>query len=145
MEVVLRYSDGMVRDVAAFHAKFGVPIGTEPRLLSEADWRFRSGFLLEELTEFNHACAEGDLPGAADALVDLVYVALGTAVWMGLPWQALWNEVQRANMAKVAASSVDASRRSTGRSHSADVCKPEGWRPPAIAEVLASVTRATGG
>ena len=38
-----------------------------------------------------------------DALIDLTYVAMGTAYMMGLPWQDLWDEVQRANMSKVRA------------------------------------------
>ncbi len=41
-----------------------------------------------------------DLPKIADALVDLVYVALGTAHMHALPWQKLWDDVQRANMSK---------------------------------------------
>jgi len=52
---------------------------------------------------------------------------------MGLPWQVLWNEVQRANMTKQRASSdgSDSKRRT-----SLDVVKPPGWQPPDVAGIL---------
>lgn len=119
-------------DVKAFHEKFGVPIGDEPHILDLDAFEFRLKFLREETDEFEDAFMEGDLAGMADALVDLVYVTLGTAAWMGLPWQKLWDEVQRANMDKVsAAESGDPDAR-----HGFDVRKPEGWRPPDIEGVL---------
>ena len=69
-----------------------------------------------------------DLALQADALVDLVYVALGTGVMMGLPWQQLWDDVHRANMGKV---------RGVGkRGHAVDLVKPEGWVGPRTAEIL---------
>ena len=74
-----------------------------------------------------------DLPKIADALVDLVYVALGTAHLHGFPWAALFAEVQRANMTKERAK-PDGS--DSARGSSFDVVKPEGWRGPAMVEVL---------
>ncbi len=78
--------------------------------------------LQEELTEFAQACEAQDLEAQADALVDLIYFALGTAVMLGLPWKQLWRDVQRANMAK--------ERGETQRGHKVDVRKPAGWVPP---------------
>src|SRR3546814_5926129 len=69
-----------------------------------------------------------NLAQQADALVDLVYVALGTAVMLGLPWDWLWNDVQRANMAKV--------RGMTKRGHAVDVTKPPGWQGPQNQRIL---------
>jgi hypothetical protein len=95
--------------VGLFHQKFetrhasifkpGDP-GPAPRLLSPEEARFRIKFLEEELEEFKDGVREGDLAKCADALVDLVYVALGTAHLQGLPWDELFDEVQRANMTK---------------------------------------------
>jgi len=126
-------------DVVEFHRKFSVPIGEFPQLLTKEDYDFRLGFMYEELEEFEKAHESGDLAGAADALIDLVYVALGCAAWMGLPWQELWNDVQRANMSKVAqAVANDANAR-----HKFDVRKPEGWVPPKGKEIiLAALIRA---
>lgn len=119
-------------DVAAFHEKFGLTYNGGPRLLDFDVLSFRMKFLEEELGEFIESAAEQDLPGMADALIDLVYVAMGTAYMLGLPWQQLWNEVQRANMSKVRAQSADESKRGS----SLDVIKPAGWTGPDIKRIL---------
>lgn len=85
--------------------------------------------LEEELSEFTIAVEDGDLVGQADALVDIVYVALDAAIRLGLPWQELWDDVQRVNMTKV--------RGITHRGHALDVKKPDGWEGPKTAEILA--------
>lgn len=68
-----------------------------------------------------------------DGLIDLVYVAYGTAHFMGYPWRKGWRLVQRANMAKVRAK-ADASN--SLRGHALDVVKPEGWTAPDIKGLL---------
>ena len=124
-------------DVGKFHEKFNLHNTTYhdvgPTTTSESLMQFRAKFMDEELLEFLEGMTEGDIAKMADALVDLVYVAMGTAHLLGLPWEALWNEVQRANMEKrrAAADGSDSKRDSAF-----DVVKPEGWRPPNIAAVL---------
>lgn len=119
-------------DVAAFHEKFGVPHAKVPSFLDSHAQVFREKFMQEELGEFTQACMSGTMEDAADALVDLVYVAMGTAHMMGLPWQKLWDEVQRANMSKMRAQTVGDSKRGT----LLDVVKPAGWRAPDHTEAL---------
>lgn len=126
-------------DVGAFHKKFNLPYvdaddgccpGPYPVTRDLIDFRVR--FLMEELTEFMTGVDRGNIVEMADALVDLVYVALGTAHLLGLPWQDLWDEVQQSNMAKERASSADVSSRKSAW----DVIKPEGWEPPNLVSVL---------
>lgn len=123
-------------DVGAFHIKFGLPniTDTKPHLLDEDAANFRSNFMFEELEEFATACKNGDLPKAADALVDLVYVAVGTAQMMGVPFNACWDMVHRANMQKERAVSADDER--SVRKHSLDVVKPEGWKAPDLSRII---------
>lgn len=123
-------------DVAAFHEKFGLRTDTDPQLLNDSTMLYRAQFMLEELHETMKAHAKQDLAGVADGLVDLVYVALGTAYLMGLPFDELFAEVQRANMEKVRASSAAESKRGS----SLDVVKPAGWRGPDLETVLARYT-----
>lgn len=127
-------------DVGAFHSRFGLPNVLDspinPHLLDDDVYKFRIDFMAEELTEFEDAHKAGDLALAADALIDLVYVVMGTAHLMGLPWKELWNEVQRANMEKVRAPDAESSK----RHHHFDVIKPEGWQPPDIDMVLSWYT-----
>ena len=123
-------------DVGAFHQKFGLPNsneGIERRPLDYETYEFRRDFLLEEVREFIEAFETDDQAGMADALIDLVYVAMGTAHLMGLPWQVLWNEVQRANMTKQRASEDGSDSK---RGNSLDVVKPPGWTPPDIEGIL---------
>lgn len=133
------------QDVFNFHAKFDLLRFEKPGHLTKEKLSERIEFMLEELSEFVESAGmelvpdsittfkvmnrgEQDLAGQADALVDLVYVALGTAVMLGLPWDWLWNDVQRANMAKV--------RGMTKRGHAVDVTKPPGWQGPQTQRIL---------
>jgi len=123
--------------VGAFHHKFDLPSvthnGPDPHLISRDVAAFRWRFLMEEMTELLTAMNHNDLPEIADALVDLVYVALGTAHYYRLPWNELFAEVQRTNMLKERAE-LDGSN--SKRSSALDVVKPPGWRPPDIAGIL---------
>lgn len=119
-------------DVRLFQEKFQIPMSKVPALLDSAAFNFRSGFMAEELSEFIEAHTASDLIGAADALVDLAYVLHGTALMMGLPWELLWKEVQRANMAKERATHPGQSKRSS----TLDVIKPVGWKGPNHAQFL---------
>lgn len=127
-------SDSNYVDVILFHIKYDhtTLVGPNDTFDDPARMGFREKFLAEELDEFREGLDEHDMIKVADALVDLVYVAMGTAYGLGLPWQELWEEVQKANMRKVRAKNASESKRGSA----ADVIKPEGWQPPDIAGVL---------
>jgi predicted HAD superfamily Cof-like phosphohydrolase len=121
-------------DVGEFHKRFDLPAWNYgPREWDQDLINFRIKFLSEELREFEDAAEVHDHAGMADALIDLVYVALGSAHMLGYPWQELWNEVQVANMRKVRAATdgSDSVRHSRW-----DVVKPPGWKAPDIRCVL---------
>jgi hypothetical protein len=115
----------LVRDVEEFNEKFGVPRRATPGFTDAVMMGFRHGFLDEERRELGEAYAAGDLVKYLDALCDLVYVAIGTAVICGLPYREAWRAVQRANLAKRLKSELS----QPGR-HPSDVGKPAGWVPP---------------
>jgi len=94
---------------------------------------FREKFLSEELDEFTEGLDELDHAKMFDALLDLVYVAMGTAHLLGYPWQEGWEAVQAANMSKVRASKDGSDSK---RGSSFDVVKPLDFQPPDIAKVL---------
>jgi predicted HAD superfamily Cof-like phosphohydrolase len=138
-------------DVRTFHVKFDLPHPERPAPVTRERAAERANFMLEELLEFADAAglilfsdgagrvvfeplslADQDFPPQADALIDIVYVAMGTAVQMGLPWQRLWDDVQRANMAKV--------RGASDRSY-IDVIKPDGWEGPRTEKILKEAGR----
>lgn len=121
-------------DVHQFHTHFGLPAPKLPEQLEHSVFRFRHDFMEEELEEFRAAYRDGDLAKQADALIDLVYVAMGTAVMMGIPWQLLWDEVQRKNMEKIRVNAETLA--GSTRQHPFDIVKPEGWTPPDIEGLL---------
>jgi predicted HAD superfamily Cof-like phosphohydrolase len=128
--------------VGEFHKKFRLPVtgdtvyspGAVPQVISDETFLYRYQHLHEELHELVRAQRDRDLPGIADALADLVYVALGTAHFYGIPFDAVFAEVQRANMAKERADGSNDPRSKRGSAF--DVVKPTGWQPPDIIGVL---------
>lgn len=120
-----------LKDVRDFHEKFDLLVGDAPRHLTQRKLKERVECLQEELNEFDEACQAQDLELQVDAMIDLMYFALGTLVMMGITpssFKTLWKDVQRANMAKV--------RGITQRGHAVDVKKPEGWLPPQGLSIL---------
>lgn len=116
------YTDWETEDVAQFFEKMGMwatsaPCHISPRKLAE-----RVAFLQEELDELKAAGETNDLAKQVDALIDLVYVAKGTALLLGVEWEKHWDEVQRANLAKEPGV--------TSRGNKLDAVKPPGWLPP---------------
>lgn len=112
----------MVRE---FHEAFGLTVGNmaDPKIV---DGDLRCDLLEEETEEFVCAVKLGDLPGAVDALCDVIYVALGAAVTFGVDLAPVFAEVHRSNMAK-----VGGPVREDGKK-----LKPEGWKPPDVAGLI---------
>jgi len=122
------------KNVKELREKFELPIASEPTLLDRETLEFRVAFLMEEVRELVTAHNNKDLVAAADAVVDIIYVAFGAALEMGLPFDELWNVVHKANMSKVKVTSEDLGK----RGHVHDLRKPEGFVHPEIkiAEIL---------
>lgn len=109
-----------VRD---FHAKFGQPIGERPAF-SRPELRAR--LIAEEAAETVTALLNGDMVEVADGLCDLIYVALGCAVEMGIDLVALFEEIHRSNMTK-----TRGIERADGK-----IQKGPTFEPPRVAELL---------
>lgn len=113
----------MYDDVAEFHRKvLQLEDAKEPFLPPYAWLEERARFLREELAEFMFAAQTSHIVDITDALLDIIYVALGTLHMMGIPVQQCWDAVQHANMQKV--------RGTTKRGNVIDAAKPEGWVGP---------------
>jgi phosphoribosyl-ATP pyrophosphohydrolase len=128
--------------------------------------------MLEELGETIEAVLRGDVAEFADGLADLLYVTLWSAVVHGVPIEAVFAEVQRANLAKFPVCSaceghgapvVDRFADGAPLAVSAEPCaacggkgrvvirdaagkvkKPEGWTPPDVRGVLRRAEEACG-
>lgn len=124
--------DPYVTPIEEFHKKFGIAYDGPPRRLPPGLRDFRINFLKEELQEYIDAVTVGNLEKQFDALIDLVYVALGTAHLQGLPFRAGFDRVQYANMQK-----MKATRETEGtRPHLFDITKPYGWKAPVLLDLI---------
>lgn len=122
----------LLQDVENFQRDItGIEPAGSPTLVSEEYVLARANFMSEEVHEFVDAATQGDIVGAADALTDVIYVAVGTALTMGIPLDKVWDVVHTANMKKV--------KGMTKRGIANDAVKPAGWVGPemAIAAILA--------
>lgn len=110
--------------VADFHRKMGQPVATKPQLLKWGRFKQRLDWLNEERDEMlvgqviDWGGEKHNVVEVADALGDLIYVCLGTAVEMGIPMDKVFQAIHKANMAKLPA--VEGKK----------VTKPEGWVGP---------------
>lgn len=136
----------LFRDIEQFHKKFGLEPTDDGHRLPADVLKFRVKFLQEELNEYCEAVGVSgdevqdhfDAEKAFDGLIDLVYVALGTAYLHKFPFNQGWNRVQQANMSKVRAEGAEDER--SHRKHAADIVKPEGWKPPVLEDLLKEKT-----
>jgi predicted HAD superfamily Cof-like phosphohydrolase len=113
----------MFKQVRQFRKHIGLPINDIPQLLPPDQASFYARFIMEELSEFLKAHEHRNLVDAADALADLLYVTLGAAHHMGLPFDQIFDAVHEANMSKLPGSTK---RGGLGQ----DAMKPEGWVGP---------------
>jgi predicted HAD superfamily Cof-like phosphohydrolase len=121
-------------DVARFHEVTDAPDLKVPGFPGMERVDLREKLVSEETKEFLEGLAARDLVEVADGIIDSIYVLVGTALEFGLPIHALWDEVQRSNMAKAVLQpdgTFKVMRRADGK-----ILKPEGWTPPDIEGVL---------
>ncbi len=109
-------------DVKEFHDKFGHPCPEQPVMLDKKRSLSRAKWMNEEVSEFLIA---DNIYEQADAMIDLLYFALGTMVEMGLEPDELFAIVQEANMSKLWEDGKPHYNPKDGK-----VIKPEGWEDP---------------
>lgn len=115
------------RDVVQFHRACGLPVSPKPGMLTEDRQEMRMALIYEETKELEIALAKEDVPEVADALADLIYVAIGMAIEMGIDLNEVWRVVQAANISK-----ASGPKREDGKQ-----LKPEGWKPPNVEAEIA--------
>lgn len=102
-----------------------IPIANQPSCLSSSRSLWALTALKEEVQEFDTANQQNNVPEAADALIDLIYFAVGRLLEMGIPIQSVFDDVQSANMQKIQGDLV---KRPGGLGY--DAIKPSNWQPP---------------
>lgn len=132
------------RRVRDFHDALGDDYPTTPTIPSPELLALRTRLIDEEHAEVIEAAQEladrrssgaslepSDLAPLAHELIDLLYVTYGALAALGIPADAAFDEVHRANMTK-----AGAPRRADGK-----VLKPEAFQPASLATVIANSSR----
>ncbi len=91
-------SDKWWHQVRDFHIKFQHPHRDTPVFMEKERAQKRYNWMQEELDEFINS---RDLVNQVDALIDLMYFAVGTLVEMGVKPDEVFEIVHRANMTKL--------------------------------------------
>ena len=129
-------SETFVQDVIEFNRDLlGIEQRT-PAMMSVEEHTHLTMALQEELKEFNDAVVEGNVVGAVDALIDLMYFAIGGLWKLGLSHEQMVHCMKAVHAANMLKRKGKVAKRHTG---AADAVKPEDWIPPeeAIQEILA--------
>lgn len=84
--------------VMDFHKAFNHPVADKPKFIHAERASARADWMKEEVDEFLEATGVVE---QADAMIDLIYFAIGTLVEMGVKPDRLFDIVQEANMGKL--------------------------------------------
>lgn len=124
-----------INQVKEFHNAFNIPIVVLPELPSVQRRQLRNDILQEEVNELNQAAKDGDIIAAADAIIDCLYVLIGTAHEFGLAniLEQCFNEVHKSNMSKLGADGKPIVR------NDGKVLKGENYREPDLSSIIKSV------
>lgn len=89
--------------VKTFHEKFNIENNHSPTLLSEDEYKLRYNLIKEENEEYLKACENKDIVEIADAMGDILYIALGTLLRHGLQHKIdeIFDEIHNSNMSKL--------------------------------------------
>jgi len=74
----------MVRKLIEFNEAFGIEFPKSPLLVSAKTQELRVNLLLEEIEEYRVANTKGDITEVLDAIGDMLYIVMGTAVQHGM-------------------------------------------------------------
>lgn len=114
-------------DIREFHAALGIHSQDTPSWPDPGIVELRARLIEEEAKEAVDALRDGEpLASVAKELCDLVVVAVGAAVALGVPFEECWKLVHASNLAK-----QGGPMRADGK-----VLKPEGWQPPDLAPLF---------
>jgi len=152
-------------DLTDFHEKFGLEYNGKPRGLPIDLFEFRHKFAEEELGEWYDSGmalaielqkdpSEQDqllirslLELNLDAVIDILYIVLGTAYLQGyFPiLEEAWRRVQVANMSKIRKIRSDGTEKDSGRAPAYDVVKPADFIPPSHLDLVADNAHISSG
>ena len=92
-----------VTQLKEFHKAFGLPLRNTPTIMPLNEFTLRYRILTEEINELLSGYNNNDLIEVTDAIIDSMYVLIGTAVQFGIAdrLEQCFDEVHKSNMSKL--------------------------------------------
>lgn len=122
----------MINDVYEFNEKIiGTKQQEKAQILNRERLLFALTAMYEELGEFTEANNADNVGEALDAMIDLIYFAIGRCYEMNITkeqFEKCWNIVQEKNMQK--------KKGTKNRGTDIDAAKPTDWKAADLNEVL---------
>jgi predicted HAD superfamily Cof-like phosphohydrolase len=121
-----------IEQVKKFHQAFGHPVRLKPTALTEERSEMRMDILKEEIDELDEAASYNDFVNIADAIVDSMYILIGTALEYGIAHrlEECFEEVHRSNMSKLGADGFPVYR------EDGKIMKGPNYTPPNLAAII---------
>ncbi len=88
------------RDVERFMLAADQPVSRVPKITQSDQENLYMDLIAEEYAELITAMSNKDIIESADAIAELIWVAIGLASTIGIPFDQVWNEVKRSNDSK---------------------------------------------
>ena len=131
------YYSGMAADVLRFMAAFEQPVIHNDAEITPSDFRLAEKLMAEEIkgmwigfNKFSQAATLENKAEFVDGAIDTIYVVLWSLLKLGVPVDAVFEEVQRSNMAKLQPDGTCL------KNEAGKVQKPADWTPPNIHQIL---------
>lgn len=122
----------MIKDVYKFNKEIiGTTQPDTPTVLNKERLLFGLAAMYEELHELTLANNSNNVGEVLDAIIDLIYFAIGRAYEIGITedqFKKCWDIVQQKNMLK--------KKGKKNRGTDIDACKPEGWEAADLNKIL---------
>lgn len=115
----------MQKQVRDFHIEMDLWYKDSPWMLNVEAKKRRVTLIAEELSELKSALLVNDMIETVDAIADLLYVVIGTAVELGVDIEPFFDAVHRSNMTK-----SDGHKREDGK-----LVKPDTYEPANLRKV----------
>lgn len=128
---MIQYTEELQSGVREFMRKAGQSCPEKPEVPDAGIAELRVRLIREEADELEQAFVNEDLTEIADAVGDLLYVVIGTAIASGIEMNRIFAEIQRSNMSKF----IDGHRRDDGK-----WIKGPSYSPAILAPIIKSLS-----
>jgi len=114
----------MIEEVQTFLTKFGLSYKGSPQSLHATIKADRIKHMREEISEYSYAKNKEE---ELDAIIDIIYLAIGTGLMQGFDIEEAFKRVHQANMKRIKNPVI---------TDKGGIFKPKGWQAPNLKDLV---------